>query len=174
MTELLKAVKFRNLDEAKQVLGQLVSPAPDIFDDGGEEPEGLLSIIPEDRIGEEDFLKLFDLGKGVLVEVERIHYSGLGPPADERDYMGFAHERLAYVLKGRRLPIEIEDCSFGAVDFHHLDLLVLDGDHPIDVDKVGTHFGLAPDWTFDDLFELIRDGAATAQEIDKVIHLNIH
>ncbi len=174
MTEILKAVKFRNLDEARQVLAQVISPAPEIFDDEGEEPGGLLSIIPADRIGEEEFLKLFDVGKGVLVEVEKIPYSGLGPPADERDYMGFVHERLAYVLKGRRLPIEIESCSFGAVDFHHLDLLVLDGAHPIDREKVGVHFGLAPDWTFDDLFELIQDRAATAQEIDNVIHRGIH
>lgn len=170
MAEYLKAVKFRNLDEAGKVLEQIGQAGARIFDDEGEEPTGLLSVIAEDRMAEGDFLKLFDVGRGVLVEVEKITYSGLGPPADERDYMGYPHSRTAYVLKGRRLPIEIEGCSFGALDFHHLDLMVLDGKHPIDLDQVGGHFGLGPSWTFDDLFELIQDRAASAQEIDQVIH----
>ena len=174
MAQIVKAVQYRNIDEARRILEQVIEPAPDLFDDGGEEPTGLLSIIPEDRIGEEAFVRLFDIGKGVLVEVERVHYSGLGPPADERDYMGYAHEQVAYVLKGRRLPIEIEGCSFGAVDFHHLDLLVIDGGHPIDSDQVANHFGFGPDWTFDNLFALIEDGTVTAQEIDRIIHRGIH
>jgi len=175
MKNLLKAIRYRSLDEARGVLRQI---APDAnleaaLDDGDEEPAGLLSVIPEDRIPEEYFIRLFDLGKGTLVEVERIRYSGFGPPAADEGYMGFASEGIAYLMPGSRLPIEIEGCSYGAVDFHHLDALVLDGSHPIDPDQVRRALNLPEDWDFDLLFEKICDGELTAQEIDRIIHQGI-
>jgi len=53
---------------------------------------------------------LFDQKSGTSVKVERIPYSGYGPPAEEPDYMGFISEKIAYVTQGCRLPIEIKDC----------------------------------------------------------------
>lgn len=170
MPELLKAVRYRNIDEAKSVLLELFGDVPPLFDDAGDEPQGLLTVIPEDRLPEEDFLRLFDVKKGVLVEVEKIPYHGLGPPAEEDDYMGFISEQVAYVLKGCRLPIEISSCSFGARDFHELDLLVLEGRHPVNSEDLARRLELPSDWDFDDLFQLIVEGKYTADEIDAAIH----
>jgi hypothetical protein len=173
MGELLKAIRYRNLDEAKRVLVEALGSDPRIFEDGGGEPEGLLSVIPEDRLSEEEWVRLFGLKKGVLVEVEKTHYSGFGPPADEQDYMGFVSERTAYILKGAHLPVEIKDCSFGATDIHHLDLLVLEGRHPLNREQLQRALNLPADWDFETLFERIVDGEATAQEIDRLIHRGI-
>jgi hypothetical protein len=175
MADLIKAIRYRNLDEARQAWKTAAgSSATDIFDDAGEEPQGLLSVIPEDRVEEEGFVRLFDAKKGVLVEVERIPYSGYGPPADEEDYMGFISEQTAYVLKGRRLAIEIENCPNGARDFHHLDALILDNVHPIDRDHLARKLDLPEHWDFDLLFDMLSKGRFTAQELDSWIHQGIH
>lgn len=174
MARVLKAVRYRNLDEARNVLKEVAQRHPlNIFDDGGEEPQGLLAVVPEDRVPEEVFYHLFDSKKGVLVEVEKISYSGYGPPADESHYMGFVTENTAYVLAGRRLPIEIENCSQGAQDIHHLEALILDHQHPLNRDDLRKRLKLNADWDFEDLFELIAQGSYTAQEIDRLIHQGI-
>ncbi len=173
MTEFLKAIRYRNLDEARKVLVESLGRDPQIFDDDGGEPEGLLSVIPEDRLTEEEWIRLFGMSKGVLVEVEKVPYSGFGPPAREEDYMGFVSERAAYIMKGAHLPIEIESCPYGALDIHHLDLLVLDGEHPLDPDQLAQKLQLPPDWDFEFLFERIADGELTADEIDRAIHQGI-
>jgi len=83
MKEVLKAIQYKNLDEAQRILAESIDGATPIFDDAGEEPQGLLSIIPQDRLPENEFIRLLDANKGVLVEVEKISYSGYGPPAEE-------------------------------------------------------------------------------------------
>lgn len=175
MEKPIKAVRYRNLDEARKALREALGrdPSRDPFDDGGAEPEGLLSVIPEDRLDEEEFIRLFGLQKGVLVEVEKIAWSGFGPPAEEDDYMGFTSENVAYVLLGCRLPIEISDCPLGAKDIHDLDFLVLDGQHPIDREDLARRLDLSPDWDFEELLDRIADGSLTADEIDRAIHLGI-
>ena len=67
MSEVIKAIKYKNLDEARRILAENLEPPPekDILDDGGEEPQGLLSVIPEDRLSEEQFYHLFGIKKGV-------------------------------------------------------------------------------------------------------------
>lgn len=169
---VLKAIIYKNLDEARQVVAQFVgeSVALAIFDDDGEEPQGLLSAVPEDRISEEAFYKLFGTGKGTLVEVERVSYSGYGPPADEKDFMGFVADRCAYVMKGQLIPIAISHCPLGATDIHHLDAMVLDGSHPLNREHLAAELGLDEDWDFDHLFELICEGNQTAEDIDQLIH----
>ena len=168
----LKAIIYKNLDEARQIVAQHVgqSAASAIFDDDGEEPQGLLSAVPEDRLSEEDFYKLFGTEKGTLVELERVSYSGYGPPADEKDYMGFAVEKRAYVMKGQLLPIAISNCPMGATDIHHLDAMVLEGSHPLNREHLAAELGLNEDWDFDYLFELICAGYQTAEDIDQLIH----
>ena len=167
----MKAIRYRNLDEARQALQSLSEPpARDVLDDAGHEPLGLLSVIAEDLVGEELFYRMFDGKNGTLVEVERIDYSGFGAPAEEDDYMGFANGRFAYVLSGKRLPIEILDCPLAAVDIHHLEAQVLDGEHPLDRTAVASTLQLSESWDFDDLWELIRTGELTAQEVDELIH----
>lgn len=54
---LLKAIQYRNLDEARKVLSRVADQevVRRVFDDQGEEPQGLLSVIPEDRLPEEMF-----------------------------------------------------------------------------------------------------------------------
>lgn len=174
-TIILNAVRYRNLDEAKIVLARVGSrEATAIFDDGGEEPQGLLAVIPEDRVDEELFVKLFNEKTGASVRVEKIHYSGYGPPADEADYIGFASEKTAYVLEGCRLPIEITGCPLGAVDIHHLEAMVLDGQHPLEREILAKKLSLPPDWDFEQLFDLLTEGAATADEIDHLIHRSVH
>lgn len=173
MAEVLRAIRYRNLDEARKALVEALGSDPNIFDDDGSEPEGLLSVIPEDRLAEEDWIHLFGTAEGVLVEVEKTVYSGFGPPAEEPDYMGFVSERTAYILKGTHLPVEIEDCSYGATDIHHLDFLVLEGRHPMDSEYVAKQLALQPDWDFETLFELIAAGEITADEIDRIIHRGI-
>ncbi len=173
MGELLKAIRYGNLDEARRTLVEALGDDPRIFDDGGGEPEGLLSVIPEDRLSEEEWVRLFAMKKGVLVEVEKAAYSGFGPPAEEEDYMGFVSERTAYIMKGAHLPVEIEDCSYGATDLHHLDLLVLEGRHPLDREYLQKKLNLPAHWDFETLFERIADGQVTAQEIDRLIHQGI-
>ena len=70
MSETLKAIKYENLDHALRALSEVMElPAP-IFDDAGEEPQGLLAVVPSDRLPEETFYQLFDIKKGILVEVE--------------------------------------------------------------------------------------------------------
>mgnify|MGYP000949155006 CR=1 FL=1 len=123
--ELLQAVKYRNLREAREVLAQIMDNPSlrDIFDDGGEPPQGLLTVITEDRLPEEVFYRVFGIRKGTMVNVEKIPWSGFGPPAEEESYMGFISEECAYVLEGERLPIEIISCPLGARDIHHLEAI---------------------------------------------------
>ncbi|UCF38470.1 MAG: hypothetical protein JSU96_06415 [Acidobacteriota bacterium] len=175
MSEILKAIRYKSLDAARKALEQVAVDLDlnHVFDDDGDEPQGLLSIIPQDRLDEELFYQLFGTKDGVLIEVEKFAYSGYGPPADEHDYMGFVSENVAYAISGSRLPVEIEACSFGAVDFHHLDALVLDGVHPIDREDLAKRIGLADDWDFDRLFDLITEGQYTGAEIDELIHKGI-
>jgi len=175
MTTLIKAIQYRNLDEARLVLKDVHNHSleHEIFDDDGEEPQGLLSVIPEDLLSEEGFLKLFESGKGTLVEVERIEYAGFGPPADEENYMGFGSRECAYVVKGCHYPIEIADCPHKARDIHHLEALVLDAVHPLNTADLARRLELPGTWDFDVLFDLIADGQITAEEIDRLIHLGI-
>ena len=169
---ILKAIIYKNLDEARETVAQVVgrTAALAVFDDDGEEPQGLLSAVPEDRLSEEDFFKLFGIKKGTLVEVERIAYSGYGSPADESDYMGLVADKCAYVMKGRLLPIAIETCPLGATDIHHLDAMVLDGTHPLNREHLAAELDLPEDWDFDLLFDLISEGRQTAEDIDQLIH----
>lgn len=169
---ILKAIIYKNLDEARETVAQVVdrSAALAMFDDDGEEPQGLLSAVPEDRLSEEDFFRLFGTEKGTLVEVEKIAYSGYGPPADEDDYMGFVAEKCAYVMRGRLLPIAIETCPLGATDIHHLDAMVLDGTHSLNRSHLAAELGLPEDWDFDLLFDLISEGLQSAEDIDQLIH----
>ncbi len=171
----LSAVRYRNLDEAKEVLARAwgQDPAP-VFDDGGEEPQGLLAVIPEDRVPEEVFVRLFEEKKGTGVQVEKIEYSGYGPPAQEPDYMGFVSQNTAYVLEGCRVPIEIRSCPVGAVDIHHLEAMVIDGEHPLERDILASKLGLPRDWDFELLFDLLSQGSTTAEEIDLAIHQSVH
>jgi hypothetical protein len=175
MTDLLKAIQYRNLDEARAVLEATLSlpPEDDIFDDGGDEPQGLLSVIPEDLLSEDDFYKLFEVKMGTLIEIERIEYSGFGPPADEENYMGFVTKERAYVVKGCHYPIEIENCPYNARDIHHLEALVMDAVHPVDSENLAERLELPRDWDFDQLFDLIAAGQITAEEIDRLIHMGI-
>lgn len=173
MRETLKAIKYRNLDQALEALAHCIDSPPPIFDDGGQEPQGLLAVTPEDRLPEEVFYQLFGLKEGVLVEVERIFYSGYGPPAEETDYMGFIADNLAYVLVGCRYAIEIDNCPAGASDIHHLEALVMDHEHPINRDHVAEKLRLPMSWDFDDLFDLVIQGQYTGEEIDRVIHQGI-
>jgi hypothetical protein len=174
MTRSMPAIKFRNLDEARAVLREFSGNSElDPFDDAGAEPEGLLAAIPEDRVGEEVFYRLFDQKRGTSVRVEKIPYSGYGPPAEESSYMGFVNENVAYVLEGCRLPIEISSCPNGAQDIHHLEALVMDHEHPLNREDLAEKLKLAEDWDFDDLFELIAARQLTAQEIDGLIHQGI-
>jgi hypothetical protein len=168
----MKAVRYGSLDEARQALREALGCRDllDLFDDDGEEPQGLLSVIPEDRLSEEDFVRLFSLDKGILVEVERVPYSGYGPPAEEDDYMGFVSKRTAYILAGCGLPVDIEDCPFGAVDIHHLEAMILDGEHPFDGARLARRLGLPDGWSFDTLFDAIAAGHLTAEEVDRAIH----
>jgi hypothetical protein len=171
----MKAIKYKNLDEARKVLESSLSTPlnKDIFDDDGEEPQGLLSVVPEDRLSDEQFNQLFGIKKGVLIEVEKIPYSGFGPPAEEADYMGFISEQSAYVVKGCRLQIEIRDCPNAAKDIHHLEAMVIDNQHPLNRWDLAERLGLDSNWDFDDLFELILRREKTAEEIDRLIHQGI-
>lgn len=170
VNRVIKAIKYRNLDEARSVLKEtIVNP----FDDGGTEPQGLLAIIPEDRLPEERFYRLFDEKRGILVEVEKIFYSGYGPPAEEEHYMGFVAENVAYVLKGCRLPVQIDHCPQGAHDLYHLEALVVDGQHSLNREDLRRRLQLTLDWDFEEIFELILEGRHTAQEIDRLIHQGI-
>ena len=175
MTTLLKAIRYSNLDEARSVLENTQDPPPekDIFDDDGEEPQGMLSVVPEDLLSEEGFHGLFESSKGTLIEVERIEYSGFGPPSDEENYMGFVSRGCAYVLSGCHYSIEISDCPHKARDIHHLEALVLDSIHPLNATDLAERLELPGTWDFDDLFDLIADGQITAEEIDRLIHLGI-
>lgn len=173
---LLKAIMYKNIDEARQVLRDC-RPGADlaaILDDGEEEPQGLLTVVPEDLLSEEEFVSLFDLRNGVLVEVERISYSGFGPPAEEHNYMGFVTRKSAYVLKGTRFSVEIDNCPLGAGDFHELDAMILDGSHPCDPDYLAHKLDLPEGWDFDTLFDWIVQGRISAEEIDRLIHQCIH
>ena len=170
MKEVLKAIQYKNLDEAQKILDKSMDKAAQIFDDAGEEPQGLLSVIPQDRLPENEFYRLLDTHIGTLVEVEKVSYSGYGPPAEEQDYMGFVREKVAYVLKGCRLPIEIESCPQGARDIHHLEALIMDGEHPLNRAHLAKSLQLPSEWDFDTLFDLLTQGQCTAEEIDRLIH----
>lgn len=175
MLEILKAIRYRNLEEGRRVLRQALPDfSGDIFDDGGAEPQGLLAVIPQDRLPEELFYRLFDIRKGTFVEVEKIPYAGYGPPAHEDDYMGFIAENRAYVLKGCRYAIEIENCPYGARDIHHLEALVHDNLHPINPEHLARKLDLPADWDFCDLLLLIAEGRYTGDEIDRLTHQSIH
>lgn len=175
MPDTLKGIQFKSLDEARELLKETGTSGshPDILDDGGDEPQGLLSVIPEDRLPEEKFFRLFDHGKGTLVELERIEYAGYGPPAEEADYMGFVSEQCAYVLAGRSYSIHIQNCPYQARDLHHLEAQILDREHPLNREYVAETLQLDPDWDFDDLFELVASRAYTAEQLDRIIHQGI-
>jgi hypothetical protein len=170
MKEVLNAIQYKNLDEAQRILAENMDEATQIFDDAGEEPQGLLSVIPQDRLPENEFYRLLDAKKGTLVEVEKISYSGYGPPAEEHDYMGFVSENVAYVLKGFCLPVEIESCPKGARDIHHLEAMILAREHPLNRTHLAKHLQLPAEWDFDNLFDLLTQGQCTAEEIDRLIH----
>lgn len=176
MSQILKAIRYRNLDEARKVLEEILgsaAPGTDIFIDDGEEPQGLLSVITEDLLTEEEFYRLFNSKNGTLIEVEKIDYSGYGPPAEEQNYMGFVAKEFAYVVKGCRYPVEIKSCSYHARDIHHLEALVMDAVHPLNSEDLAERLGLDHDWDFDQLFDLIAAGELTADEIDELIHRGI-
>jgi len=174
MSASIPAIKFRSLDEARAVLRDVAGKSDlDPFNDGGAEPEGLLAVIPEDRVDEGVFYRLFNQKKGTSVRVEKIPYSGYGPPAEESSYMGFVSENIAYVLEGCRLPIEISNCPNGATDIHHLEALVMDHQHPLNHEDLAERLGLAKDWDFEDLFELITARDVTGEEVDRLIHQGI-
>jgi hypothetical protein len=175
MATILKAIQYKNLDEARAVIRAKIGVLPegDLFADSGDEPQGLLSIIAEDMLSDEDFHRLLDEKRGTLIEVERIEYSGFGPPADDEHYMGFVSREHAYVVKGCRHPIEIFDCPCNARDIHHLEAMVLDAEHPLNEEDLALRLELPNDWDFDRLFELIVEGQITAEEIDKLIHMGI-
>ncbi len=170
MKEVLKAIQYKNLDEARRILKEILDDASQVLDDAGDEPQGLLSVVPLDRLLEEQFHRLLERKKGVLVEVEKITYTGYGPPAEEQDYMGFVNENVAYVLKGCHLPVEIENCPQGAKDIHHLEAMVMDRQHPINRAHMAKKLELPSGWDFDVLFEWIAQGRCTAEEIDRIIH----
>ncbi len=174
--EGLKAIQYRNLEEARQVLKRVIlekTSGRDPFEDAGSEPQGLLAVIPEDRLSEEDFYRLFEARKGTLVEVEKIFFSGYGPPAEEDEYMGFVGEQIAYVLKGCRFPIEIRTCPQGARDIHHLEALVAEYQHPLNRSDLAQKLGLEENWDFVDLFDLLAQGRYSAEELDRLIHQGI-
>lgn len=175
MKRKVKAIRYRSIDEAKRVLAEHwdASAASSVFDDAGQEPQGLLAALPEDRIPEEVFYRLFEGKVGVLVELERIAYSGYGPPSEEEDYMGFVAEQVAYVLQGCRFRIEIRSCPQGAKDIHHLEALVDSGLHPIDRDDLARKLGLSRDWDFEDLFQLVSAREYSGEELDRLIHRGI-
>ena len=173
MSDTLKAIKYENLDHALRALSEVMESPPAIFDDAGEEPQGLLTVVPGDRLPEETFYRLFDLQKGILVEIEKIPYSGYGPPAEEEDYMGFVSENTAYVLIGCRFPIEIDNCPQGATDIHHLESMVVDHQHPLNRDYLTEKLELSPNWDFENIFDLIVQGQYTADQIDRLIHQGI-
>ncbi len=175
MATVLKAIRYKNLDEAQRVLSDYASAGQirQALDDGGEEPQGLLSVISEDMLPEEIFYRLLDAKKGLLVEVEKIDYTGYGPPADEQDYMGFVQRLTAYVLVGCRLEIEIRHCPQGARDIHHLEALVLDRQHPLNRPDLAQRLNLSEQWDFDDLFDLIAARQYSAEELDRLIHRGI-
>ncbi len=170
MKEVLKAIQYKNLDEARRILEEILDDASQVLDDAGDEPQGLLSVVPLDRLLEEQFHRLLERKKGVLVEVEKITYTGYGPPAEEQDYMGFVNENVAYVLKGCHLPVEIENCPQGAKDIHHLEAMVMDRQHPINRAHMAKKLELPSGWDFDVLFEWIAQGRCTGEEIDRIIH----
>lgn len=164
-------MRFVNLDEARQVLTNHCGyDGPDIFDDTGKEPQGLLAVVTADRVPELTFYRLFDAGKGSVVDIQIIAYSGHGPPAEEQDYMGFVSEEKAYVLEGRHLPIEIPSCPLGARDIYHLEAMSLDGEHPVDRELLEKRLKLAPGWDFEDLFDLIATGQLTGRRVDELLH----
>lgn len=170
MKELLKAIQYKTLDEAQRVLEEILDDPSHVFDDAGEEPQGLLSIVPLDRVLEKQFYLLLERKKGILIEVEKIPYSGYGPPAEEQDYMGFVNENVAYVLKGCHLPIEIENCPQGARDIHHLEAMIMDRQHPLQRAHLAKKLELPSGWDFDFLFEQIAQGRCTGEAIDRIIH----
>ncbi|MEE2839777.1 MAG: hypothetical protein VYC91_04530 [Acidobacteriota bacterium] len=171
--KLIKAIRYKNIDEAEEALSTVMEGAFRLFDDDGEDPQGLLTVVPDDEIEEKLFYRLVDARNGILLEVEKIAYSGYGPPAEEEDYMGFISRKIAYVLKGCCLPIEIKKCPQGAQDIHHLEAMVLDREHPIDPEQLAKRLELPSNWDFDHLFELILQGNSTAEEIDQLIHRDI-
>ena len=171
--DFVKAIRYKTIAEAKWALAEVLDGSSQFFDDGGEEPQGLLTVVPEDEIGEEVFYRLLDGRQGILLEVEKIAYSGYGPPAEDEDYMGFISRNIAYVLKGCRLAIEIKKCPQGAQDIHHLEAMIQDSEHPIDPEQLARRLELPSNWDFDHLFELILQGQSTAEEIDQLIHRDI-
>ena len=171
--KLIKAIRYKNIDEAEEALSTVMEGAFRLFDDDGEDPQGLLTVVPDDEIEEKLFYRLVDARNGILLEVEKIAYSGYGPPAEEEDYMGFISRKIAYVLKGCCLPIEIKKCPQGAQDIHHLEAMILDREHPIDPEQLAKRLELPSNWDFDHLFELILQGNSTAEEIDQLIHRDI-
>ena len=174
--DFFQAVQYRNIKEAREALADASEDREikDILCDGEDDPQGLLTVIPEDRIPEEVFYRLFGIAKGSMVTVEKIPYSGFGPPAEEEDYMGFISEESAYVLEGEHYPIEISNCPLGARDIHHLEAMVSEHEHPIDRRHLEKKLDLPEDWDFEELFELIADGRCTGALIDRLIHEGIN
>ena len=164
-------MRFASLDEARQVLTNHCGyKGPDIFDDSGEEPHGLLAVVSADRVPEQIFFRLFDAGTGSVVNTEIIAYSGHGPPAEEQDYMGYVSEEKAYVLEGRHHSIETPGCPLGGRDIYHLEAMFLDGEHAMDRELLEKQLKLSPDWDFEDLFDLIARGQLTGGRVDELLH----
>lgn len=171
MPKTLHAIRYRNLDQASAVLQQQLGKHTDeILTDEDGEPDGLLSVVVEDQLSPELFHRLLDSDKGVLVKVERRNYSGYGPPAESEHYMAYASRQVCYVLAGCAWSIEIENCPLRAIDLHHLEAMVMSGQHPLDREVIQRHFELAENWDFEELLELVADGTTTAQAIDELLH----
>ena len=84
--------------------------------------------------------------------------------------MGFVSEEKAYVLEGPHLSIETPRCPLGARDIYHLEAMFLDGEHPMDRELLEKQLKLAPDWDFEDLFDLISRGQLTGRRVDELLH----
>ena len=72
--------------------------------------------------------------------------------------MGVISEKTSYVLVGCHYPIEIENCSEGAIDIYHLEALVLDLEHSINRSYLTTKLSLPSNWDFNDILEVIIRG----------------
>ena len=57
----MKAIRYKNIDEARRILRELLNDDDaELFSDYGHEPQGLLTVVPEDRLAESDFLRLLE------------------------------------------------------------------------------------------------------------------
>ncbi len=66
--KFIKAIRYKNIDEAEEALSTVMDGASRLFDDDGEDPQGLLTVVPDDEIGEKFFYRLVDARKGILLD----------------------------------------------------------------------------------------------------------